>query len=76
MSFGVYLKMSITKLFKISDKQYRIPLPVTKVQQLSNGDAYPLCPRCGTLLPREYMCFCDCCGQMLDWKDFSYTSAL
>ena len=28
---------------------------------------YYLCPGCGVFLPREYMRFCDCCGQCLRW---------
>ena len=29
---------------------------------------YYLCPNCKILLPREYMRFCDCCGQRLGWN--------
>ena len=28
---------------------------------------YYLCPGCSILLPREFMRFCDCCGQRLNW---------
>lgn len=28
---------------------------------------YYLCPGCNIFLPREYMRFCDCCGQRLGW---------
>lgn len=28
---------------------------------------YYLCPCCGILLPREYMRYCDNCGQRLCW---------
>ena len=45
---------------------YRIPLPVTKVIALTNT-TYPICPRCTLSLDREYMSFCDRCGQRLNW---------
>ena len=44
--------------------------PVTEhiVLKSSFGDSlYYLCPGCHTFLPREYMRFCDCCGQRLGW---------
>ena len=47
---------------------YRIPLPVVEVVVLRSGDGYCVCPRCNTLLDREYMRFCDCCGQHLAWE--------
>ena len=46
---------------------YRLPLPVTKVLQLTNGTSYPVCPRCQSTMDREYMNFCDRCGQKLLW---------
>lgn len=46
---------------------YRLPLPVTKILRLSSGTTYPICPRCNDSLDREYMHFCDRCGQRLSW---------
>ena len=46
---------------------YRIPLAVTKVLRLPSGTCYPICPRCNGSLDREYMHFCDRCGQRLGW---------
>lgn len=51
---------------------YRIPLPVTKVIVYGDDTAYPICPRCATSLEREYMGFCDRCGQKLGWKCFAH----
>ena len=48
---------------------YRIPLPVTKVILYSDDTTYPICPRCLISLEREYVSFCDRCGQRLDWRD-------
>ena len=45
---------------------YRIPRPVTKVIAYSKT-SYPICPRCAVSLEREYMAFCDRCGQKLNW---------
>ena len=47
---------------------YRIALPVTKWMQLPvSGYCYPVCPRCEMSMDREYMSFCDRCGQKLGW---------
>lgn len=51
---------------------YRVPFPVTKVLLLPNGNNYPVCPRCGCTIDREYMNFCDRCGQKLSWELFDY----
>lgn len=46
---------------------YRWPCPVRKVAVFRSGNEYPVCPRCGNLLEREFMVYCDCCGQHLAW---------
>lgn len=51
---------------------YRVPLPVTKIRTFDNGDSYPICPRCVNLIDREYMFFCDRCGQKLNWRFFAF----
>ena len=51
---------------------YRVPLPVTKVIVYADDTAYPLCPRCESAIEREYMSFCDRCGQKLNWNLFEY----
>ena len=54
---------------------YRIPLPVTKVIAYSKI-TYPICPRCAVSLDREYMYFCDRCGQKLNWDLFEYAKVI
>lgn len=49
---------------------YRLPLAVQEVRVFSNGNSFPVCPKCGLTLEREYMNFCDRCGQKLDWKEY------
>ena len=49
---------------------YRQPLKVMQMLLLESGDCFPMCPRCGITLEREYMSYCDRCGQCLDWKGY------
>lgn len=53
---------------------FREPMPVTHVRCLHwhcGVSGFPVCPRCGVTMEREYQSYCDRCGQHLDWKDFS-----
>ena len=61
---------------RISAILYRLPLPVAKVLVLLRGDSYPICPRCNCTVDREYMRFCDRCGQHLDWALFDYAKVV
>ena len=49
---------------------YRIPKKVTQVRVYTRGSCYPVCPSCASSLDREYMAFCDRCGQRLDWDEY------
>lgn len=52
---------------------YRIPRQVTKCRTYRKGSqstSYPVCPRCGICMEREYMAFCNRCGQKLAWDRF------
>ena len=37
---------------------YRQPLEVTHMLLFENGDCFPVCPKCGITLDREYMSYC------------------
>lgn len=50
---------------------YRIAIEVKEIIRRGNGDMFPLCPRCRSSLEREYMSYCNVCGQHLGWKKFS-----
>lgn len=50
---------------------YRQPLRVTDILVLGNGYCFPVCPRCGITLEREYMHYCDRCGQCLEWSKYN-----
>lgn len=46
---------------------YRKPAQVKEWIETGRS-TYPVCPRCGIMLEREYVRFCDNCGQKLEWK--------
>lgn len=50
---------------------YRMPLQVKEIRTFANGHSYPVCPRCANTMDREYMLFCDRCGQKLNWLYFT-----
>lgn len=49
---------------------YRLKMPVTEVMLFPDGNGYYLCPRCHVTMEREFMNFCDRCGQRLGWKGY------
>ena len=53
---------------------YRIAMCVTEIMvfksTFANETGYYVCPRCRITLEREFMPFCDRCGQRLNWKDY------
>lgn len=56
---------------------YRQPMLVVEVQVLpyvQGFTTYPICPRCNRSIDREYMSYCDRCGQALDWSQLSKAS--
>ena len=65
-----------TKPMRISALLYRLQLPVTKVLVFLHGDSYPICPRCDCTVDREYMRFCDRCGQHLNWDFFDHATVI
>ena len=48
-------------------ESYRAPMTITHLRAYSTASYY-MCPRCNTSLDREYMAYCDCCGQCLNWR--------
>ena len=57
----------------ISAEDFRSPLSVNKILILNtiNGKTgYYLCPRCEASLERDFVSYCDRCGQALDWKHY------
>ena len=49
---------------------YRKELLVRELMVFSNGEGYYICPRCHVSLSREFVCYCDRCGQHLGWHGY------
>lgn len=53
--------------------KFRFEYPVTEImifQSAQGKTGYYVCPRCRMTLEREFMNYCDRCGQRLGWKDY------
>lgn len=62
---------SMTATILLSAFLFRIPKSVTQTRVYSRGYCYPVCPSCRSSLDREYMAFCDRCGQRLAWEEYA-----
>ena len=49
---------------------YRKPMAVTLTAIYTDNYTYPVCPRCKCPMDREYLSFCDRCGQRLKWYGY------
>ena len=63
MSTGLHKKTTATA------EDYRIPIQVTHLHRFRDTGYY-ICPRCNTTMEREFMSYCDRCGQCLCWKNY------
>ncbi len=52
----------------VDPASYRVPMLVRELNIFWNRDSYYACPRCRISLSREFMSYCDSCGQCLDWS--------
>ena len=62
--FSVFFQLLMT---------YRVPMMVKDMvafYHFPEDDVYYRCPRCQQLLEREFMAYCDRCGQCLDWSEY------
>ena len=62
--FSVFFQLLMT---------YRAPMMVKDMvafYHFPEDDVYYRCPRCQQLLAREFMAYCDRCGQCLDWSEY------
>lgn len=62
--FSVFFQLLMT---------YRVPMVVKDMvsfYHFPEDNVYYRCPRCQELLPREFMAYCDRCGQCLDWREY------
>lgn len=54
---------------------YRRPMLVRELMVFESGlrtDSYYVCPRCQITMEREFMQYCDRCGQCLDWSRYDW----
>ena len=65
------MQRSMTAAILLSAFQFRIPKSVTQTRVYARRYCYPVCPSCGSSLDREYMAFCDRCGQWLAWEEYA-----
>ena len=56
--------------------RFRQAMPVTSMVVYRSRDAFPLCPRCGSAMEREYQGFCDRCGQKLSWRGYAHAQVV
>lgn len=47
---------------------YRTPKYVYTSRVYEDGIEFPICPGCADTIEREYMRYCDRCGQALNWQ--------
>lgn len=55
---------------------YRTPMKVCCVNVHRDGNAFAVCPRCESCMEYDYQNFCNCCGQALNWQDYSKACVL
>lgn len=66
--FSVFFQLLMT---------YRVPMMVQEAmvfRRFPEDDIYYRCPRCQSLLEREFMAYCSRCGQCMDWRDYRKAS--
>lgn len=51
-------------------QSYRLPLLITEMIIFRDGYGYYVCPRCHVTLDREFVNYCDRCGQKLGWAKY------
>ena len=62
--FSVFFQLLMT---------YRTPMMIDEAiifRKPFEGDLYYYCPRCQKILTRDFMAYCDCRGQCLDWTEY------
>lgn len=72
ISNWLFVLLSLLKVFS----GYRKALLVQELIVFSNGDGYYICPRCHVSLSREFVSYCDRCGQHLGWRRYKKAKIL
>lgn len=50
-------------------ENYRTPMQVTHLRKYP-ATTYYICPRCSITMEREFVAYCDRCGQCLGWEHY------
>lgn len=75
MTAGKRLGRCMTFMPVLEQMLYRLSMEVSEVHVFYDAfeeTGYPVCPRCGRTMEREYMSFCSRCGQRLDWENYEF----
>ena len=56
-------------------KSYRTSMSITECWQHGN-ELYYICPRCGVFLIRDFISYCDNCGQHLGWEKYRHAKII
>lgn len=73
------LRRGLLKVYSIvfgNDASTQVSKQVAAVLEMPSGTSYPICPRCDCTLDREYMQYCDRCGQRLSWERFDTAAVI
>ena len=62
-------QITMSLQFLPSLAQFRIPKMVSDPMVLPDTSFF-VCPQCGITLEREFVNYCDRCGQRLNWKNY------
>ena len=52
-----------------SAERFRLPMLISQFRVYEDF-AYYICPRCEATIEREFMAYCDRCGQCLCWRHY------
>lgn len=65
----IYFYNILLQLF-LSSSSYRQAMKVKELMRFASDFGYFVCPRCRTTLERDFVAYCDRCGQCLDWSGY------
>ncbi len=60
-------RITVSLRFLLSLTQFRVPKLVSDLMIFPDTSFF-VCPQCGITLEREFMNYCDRCGQRLNWR--------
>lgn len=67
------MAFNLQKMTWFSARSYRRPMAVRELMvfpDIKQDTSFYVCPRCHVTMEREFMCYCDRCGQRLNWAQY------